>query len=138
MYWPRKLTRDINIRVPPYAIIHAPRPLLSSRLKTFPLSAIQNSRVLGGNHLDTPKSPLRLGFIPISFPPHRPFQTTSMAGESSTGPTRTPSRVSHRDSPLGSHRSTPAPPPLPLPIRPDFLPQTLLLTYLSTPLLPTT
>src|SRR5205807_7946875 len=128
MHWPRKLTRDINIRVPPYAIIHAPRPLLSSRLKTFPLSAIQNSRVLGGNHLDTPKSPLRLGFIPISFPPHRPFQTTSMAGESSAGPTRTPSRVSHRDFPLGSRRSPPAPPPR----APSFLRELLCHTPLLT------
>src|SRR5437588_11026088 len=25
MYWPRKLTRDINIRVPPYAIIYQQR-----------------------------------------------------------------------------------------------------------------
>src|SRR5207302_1249887 len=33
-----------------------------------------------------------------------------MAGESAAGPSRTPSRVSHRDSPLGSRRATPAPP----------------------------
>src|SRR5437588_2708843 len=101
MYRPPKLTRDINIRVPPYAIIHAPRPLLSSRLKTFPLSAIQNSRVLGGNHPDTPKPPLRLGFT-YKLLPLQVLQATSMAGESSAGPSRTPSRVSHRDSPLGS------------------------------------
>src|SRR5437588_4694390 len=137
MYRPPKLTRDINIRVPPYAIIHAPRPLLSSRLKTFPNPAIQNSRVLGGNHLDTPKSSLRLGFIPISSSPHKSFQTASMAGESSAGRTRTPSRVSHRDSPMGSRRSTPAPPPLHLSMMRDFLSQTVLLTNLSKRMVPT-
>src|SRR5437588_7770172 len=137
MYRPPKLTRDINIRVPPYAIIHAPRPLLSSRLKTFPNPAIQNSRVLGGNHLDTPKSSLRLGFIPISYSPHKSFQTASMADESSTGPTRTPSRVSHHDSPLGSRRSTPAPPPVHLSMMRDFLSHTALPTNPPRPITPT-
>src|SRR5205807_7978184 len=33
MYWPRKLTRDINIRVFPYAIIHAPSPLQPQSLE---------------------------------------------------------------------------------------------------------
>src|SRR5205807_8932626 len=55
-----------------------------------------------------------------------------MAGESSTGPTRTPSRVSHRDSPLGSRRATPAPLPLPhLYLLQHFLHQTVLVTGLS-------
>src|SRR5437588_9302890 len=60
-----------------------------------------------------------------------------MAGESSTGPTRTPSRVSHRDSPMGSRRSTPAPLPLPhLSLLRDFLNQTVLFTGLSSRMVP--
>src|SRR5437879_5613590 len=60
-----------------------------------------------------------------------------MAGESSAGPSRTPSRVSHRDSPLGSRRSTPAPPPVHLSLLRDFLSQTVRLTGLSTSMVPT-
>src|SRR5437868_2751135 len=60
-----------------------------------------------------------------------------MAGESSTGPTRTPSRVSHRDSPMGSRRATPAPLPLPhLSLLRDFLNQTVLVTGLSSRMAP--
>src|SRR5437879_5554262 len=60
-----------------------------------------------------------------------------MAGESSVGPSRTPSRVSHRDSPLGSRRTTPAPPPTHLCLLRDFLNQTVHLTGLSTSMVPT-
>src|SRR5437588_9125310 len=60
-----------------------------------------------------------------------------MAGESAAGPSRTPSRVSHRDSPLGSRRATPAPPPVHLSLLRDFLNQTVLLTGLSTSMAPT-
>src|SRR5205807_8265404 len=60
-----------------------------------------------------------------------------MAGESSTGPTRTPSRVSHRDSPMASQRATPAPLPLPhLSLLRDFLNQTVLATGLSSRMAP--
>src|SRR5437660_5226115 len=60
-----------------------------------------------------------------------------MAGESSTRPTRTPSRVSHRDSPMGSRRSTPAPLPLPhLSLLRDFLNQTVLFTGPSSRMVP--
>src|SRR5207302_573411 len=60
-----------------------------------------------------------------------------MAGESSTGPTRTPSCVSHRDSPMGSRRATPAPLPLPhLSRLRDFLNQTVLFTGLSSSMVP--
>src|SRR5437868_10871976 len=60
-----------------------------------------------------------------------------MAGECAAGPSRTPSRVSHRDSPLGSHRTTPAPPPTHLSLLRDFLSQTVHLTGLSTSIVPT-
>ena len=60
-----------------------------------------------------------------------------MAGESAAGPSRTPSRVSHRDWPLGSHRTTPAPPPTHLSLLRDFLNQTVHLTGLSTSMVPT-
>src|SRR5437588_8908084 len=60
-----------------------------------------------------------------------------MAGESAACPSRTPSRVSHRDSPLGSHRSTPAPPPVHLSLLRDILSQTVRLTGLSTSMVPT-
>src|SRR5205807_6530557 len=60
-----------------------------------------------------------------------------MAGDSSTGPTRTPSRVSYRDSPMGSRRSTPATLPLPhLSWLRDFLNQTVLFTGLSSSMVP--
>src|SRR5437868_2059996 len=60
-----------------------------------------------------------------------------MAGESAAGPSRTPSRVSHRDSLLGSRRSTPAPPPTHLSLLRDYLNQTVHLTGLSTSMVPT-
>src|SRR5205807_422069 len=60
-----------------------------------------------------------------------------MAGESAASSSRTPSRVSHRDSPLGSRRTTPAPPPVHLSLLPDFLNQTVRLTGLSTSMVPT-
>src|SRR5437868_1759373 len=61
-----------------------------------------------------------------------------MAGESAAGPSRTPSRVSHRDSPLGSRRGTPSTsPPVHLSLLRDFLGQTVRLTGLSTSMLPT-
>src|SRR5205807_10028607 len=56
---------------------------------------------------------------------------------SAAGPSRTPSCVSHRDSPLGSRRATPAPPPVYLSLLRDFLNQTVLLTGLSTSMVPT-
>src|SRR5437660_12303918 len=61
-----------------------------------------------------------------------------MAGESAAGPSRTPSRVSHRDSPLGSRRGTPSTsPPVHLSLLRDFLGQTVRLAGLSTSMLPT-
>src|SRR5205807_5132219 len=60
-----------------------------------------------------------------------------MAGEPAAGPSRTPSRVSHRDSPLGSRRTTPAPPPTLLSLLRDFLNQAVHLTGLSTSMVPT-
>src|SRR5207237_6453856 len=61
-----------------------------------------------------------------------------MAGESAAGPSRTPSRVSHRDSPLGSRRGTPSTsPPVHLSLLRDFLSQTVCLTGLSTSMVPT-
>src|SRR5207302_2113248 len=61
-----------------------------------------------------------------------------MAGESTVGPSRTPSRVSHRDSPLGSRRGTPSTaPPVHLSLLRDFLSQTVRLTGLSTSMVPT-
>src|SRR5437868_4009653 len=60
-----------------------------------------------------------------------------MAGESAAGPSWTPSRVSYRDSYLGSRRATPAPPPVHLSLLRDFLNQTVRLTGLSTSMVPT-
>src|SRR5205807_7684053 len=60
-----------------------------------------------------------------------------MAGESAASSSRTPSRVSHRDSPLGSRRATPDPTPVHLSLLRDFLNQTVLLTGLSTSMVPT-
>src|SRR5437588_5587037 len=60
-----------------------------------------------------------------------------MAGESSTGHTRTPSCASHCDSPMGSRQATPAPLPLPhLAKLRDFLNQTVLFTGLSSRMVP--
>src|SRR5207237_6929219 len=60
-----------------------------------------------------------------------------MGGESTASPSGTPSHGSHRDSLLGSHRATPAPPPVHLSLLRDFLNQTVLLTGLSTRMVPT-
>src|SRR5437588_1612833 len=60
-----------------------------------------------------------------------------LAGESAAGPSRTPSHVSHCDSPLGSRRATPVPPPVHLSLLRDFLNQTVRLTGLSTSMAPT-
>src|SRR5437879_9006779 len=60
-----------------------------------------------------------------------------MAGESAASPSRTPSHVSHPDSPLGSRRTTPAPPPTHLSLLRDYLNQTVHLTGLSTSMVPT-
>ena len=61
-----------------------------------------------------------------------------MAGKSAAGPSRTPSRVSHHDSPLGSRRGTPSTaPPAHLGLLRHFLSQTVRLTGLSTSMAPT-
>src|SRR5205807_7489641 len=72
------------------------------------------------------------------FYPYKSSLTTSMAGDSAAGLFRTPSRVSHRDSPLGSRRGTPSTaPPAHLSLLRDFLSQTVRLTGLSTSMVPT-
>src|SRR5205807_2537965 len=61
MYWPRKLTRDINIRVPPYAIIHAPSPLQPQSLKKPHQTFRQASLWLARNLFSQPRLVPRLG-----------------------------------------------------------------------------
>jgi len=63
----------MGIVMPSELCEQASRPLVSSPLKIYPLSAVQNARVLCGNHSDTTKSACYLDFISISEPyPHPP------------------------------------------------------------------
>src|SRR5437588_5664167 len=74
MYWPRKLTRDINIRVPPYAIIHAPSPLEPQSLKKPHQIFRQASLWLVRNLFSQPRLVPRLeeqAFPPCLRPLHR-------------------------------------------------------------------